>query len=196
MLSTYILCPCKRNHRVSTTALNAYSGLKNTLIQHGIDVVEKLDGRKTNACARSELARGNDGTRGAGMLLHKYRCRDAVFFCTRVIVFWHYHRSKGHHKLNLEQLVQQAHVTGKIARIPRSQQELMGPTLRSNIFIHTLVKQGTCKKWLHTRIPKPLVLAASVHHVKASARRLQVMLTRSVSVHYSCSRLFCQAMCY
>lgn len=83
------------------------------------------------------------------MLLHKYRCRDAVFFCTRVIVFWHYHRSKRHHKLNLEQLVQQAHVTGNI---PRSQQELVGTTLRSNTFIHTLVKQGACKKWLHTRI--------------------------------------------
>lgn len=57
MLSTYILCPCKRNHRVSTTALNAYSGVKNTLIHHGIDVVEKTSRKKkqTHALCPSSL---------------------------------------------------------------------------------------------------------------------------------------------
>lgn len=130
------------------------------------------------------------------MLLHKYRCRDAVFFCTRVSVFWHYHRSKRHHKLNLEQLVQQARVTGNIPRILRSQQELVGTTLRSNIFIHTLVKQGACKKWLHTQIQlsnvfksllslpytsivsKPLLsVFKQSHHAHSQSKRSSFVLT-------------------
>lgn len=70
-----------------------------------------------------------------------------------------------------------------IPSILLSQQERVGATLRSNIFIHTLVKQDTCRKLLHTRVQlsnvrvlqksEPIVFAVYVHQVKASGQHLQ-----------------------
>lgn len=80
-LSTYILCSCKRNHRESTTALNAFSRVKNTLIHHGIDVVEKTSRKEKRTHAQYELAgalRSRKPQHKSGHAPHKDRCRDAA----------------------------------------------------------------------------------------------------------------------
>lgn len=72
---------------MSTTALNAYSGVKNTLIHLRIDVVGKTSQKKKmhvlSTCLLVDHAVGNNGTK-AGILHTKIVVvtRPHVFFCT------------------------------------------------------------------------------------------------------------------